>query len=165
MLDKRIFLYIIGSNSNYLERLMLIIESIKKIENSLNRIFGSVAMQYGLTGKQFFILGYVFKQSKKRDVTQKDIENFGNVRKSTVSSIISNLEKNGFIIKKPSEKDNRINIILPTEKAYEIERRLNIKKNKVENEIFSCFNKEELDKCAELLLALQKKLKDIAQRP
>lgn len=143
---------------------MLIVENIRKIENSLNRIFGSVALKYGLTGKQFFILGFVLKQSKKREITQKDIENFGNVRKSSVSSIISNLEKSGFIVRKPSEKDSRVNIILPTEKAYEIERKINAKKKKVENEIFSCFSEDEIEKCGQLLSELQKKLQEIANR-
>ena len=143
---------------------MLIVENIRKIENSLNRIFGSVALKYGLTGKQFFILGFILKQSKKREITQKDIENFGNVRKSSVSSIISNLEKSGFIVRKPSEKDSRVNIILPTEKAYEIERKINAKKKKVENEIFSCFSEDEIEKCGQLLSELQKKLQEIANR-
>lgn len=143
---------------------MLIVENLRKIENSLNRIFGSVALKYGLTGKQFFILGFVLKQSKKGEITQKDIENFGNVRKSSVSSIISNLEKNGFIVRKPSEKDSRVNIILPTEKAYEIERKINAKKKKVENEIFSCFSEEEIEQCGKLLSELQKKIKEIASR-
>ncbi len=143
---------------------MLIVENLRKIENSLNRIFGSVALKYGLTGKQFFILGYVLKQSKKGEITQKDIENFGNVRKSSVSSIISNLEKSGFIVRKPSEKDSRVNIILPTEKAYEIERKINAKKKKVENEIFSCFSEEEIEQCGKLLSELQKKIKEIASR-
>lgn len=141
---------------------MLIVENLRKIENSLNRIFGSVALKYGLTGKQFFILGFVLKQSKKGEITQKDIENFGNVRKSSVSSIISNLEKNGFIVRKPSEKDSRVNIILPTEKAYEIERKINAKKKKVENEIFSCFSEEEIKQCGKLLSELQNKIKEIA---
>ena len=143
---------------------MLIVENLRKIENSLNRIFGSVAFKYGLTGKQFFILGFVLKQCKKGEITQKDIENFGNVRKSSVSSIISNLEKNGFIVRKPSEKDNRVNIILPTEKAYEIERKINVKKKKVENEIFSCFSEEEIEQCGKLLSELQKKIKEIASK-
>lgn len=143
---------------------MLIVENLRKIENSLNRIFGSVALKYGLTGKQFFILGFVLKQSKKGEITQKDIENFGNVRKSSVSSIISNLEKNGFIVRKPSEKDSRVNIILPTEKAYEIERKINAKKKKVENEIFSCFSEEEIKQCGKLLSELQNKIKEIANK-
>lgn len=143
---------------------MLIVENLRKIENSLNRIFGSVALKYGLTGKQFFILGFVLKQSKKGEITQKDIENFGNVRKSSVSSIISNLEKNGFIVRKPSEKDSRVNIILPTEKAYEIERKINAKKKKVENEIFSCFSEEEIEQCGKLLSELQNKIKEIASK-
>ena len=143
---------------------MLIVENIRKIENSLNRIFGSVALKYGLTGKQFFILNFVLKQSKKREITQKDIENFGNVRKSSVSSIISNLEKSGFIVRKPSEKDSRVNIILPTDKAYEIERKIIAKKKKVENEIFSCFSEDEIEKCGQLLSELQKKLQEIANR-
>lgn len=143
---------------------MLIVENLRKIENSLNRIFGSVALKYGLTGKQFFILGFVLKQSKKGEITQKDIENFGNVRKSSVSSIISNLEKNGFIVRKLSEKDSRVNIILPTEKAYEIERKINAKKKKVENEIFSCFSEEEIKQCGKLLSELQNKIKEIASK-
>lgn len=143
---------------------MLIVENLRKIENSLNRIFGSVALKYGLTGKQFFILGFVLKQSKKGEITQKDIENFGNVCKSSVSSIISNLEKNGFIVRKPSEKDSRVNIILPTEKAYEIERKINAKKKKVENEIFSCFSEEEIKQCGKLLSELQNKIKEIASK-
>lgn len=141
---------------------MLIIESIKKIEHSLNRIFHASALNYGLTGKQFFILGFILKESKKKEVTQKEIENFGNIRKSSVSSILSNLEKHSFISRKTSSKDSRINVILPTEKAYEIERKLDAKKRKIENEIFSSFNETDIQKCGEMLDNLQKKLQEIA---
>ena len=151
-------------NSNLIEGEKMILENIKKINNCLNRTFRAMADSFGLTGQQFFTLGFILKESKKREVTQQAIERFGEIRKSSVSSIITNLEKGGFINRKSSEIDSRANVLIPTEKAYEIERKIESKGRKMRKELFKDFDEENLKICDDVLFKMQQKLKEFTNK-
>lgn len=61
------------------------------------------------------IIHYIL--SKNYFVSQKDIENFLYLRRSTVSGILKTMEKKGFIIREANESDARSKKIIPTKKA------------------------------------------------
>ena len=94
-----------------------IMNTSHKIKIGLNSIFE----QAGLTGLQARILGFVrFNSENGRDVFQKDIEAEFKIRRSSVSSVLDNMEKNGFIIRQSVENDARLKKIVLTEKAQDI---------------------------------------------
>lgn len=71
-----------------------------------------------ITGMQGLILRYIHKEDKdNKEVFQKDIEHKFNIRRSTATGILNNLEKNGYIIRQTSEKDARLKKLILTEKA------------------------------------------------
>ncbi len=94
-----------------------IMDTAHKIKLGLNSIFE----QAGLTGLQARILGFVkFNSENGRDVFQKDIEAEFKIRRSSVSSVLDNMEKNGFITRQSVENDARLKRIVLTEKAWQI---------------------------------------------
>ena len=94
-----------------------IMDTAHKIKLSLNSIFE----QAGLTGLQARILGFVkFNSENGRDIFQKDIEAEFKIRRSSVSSVLDNMEKNGFIVRQSVENDARLKKIVLTEKAQHI---------------------------------------------
>lgn len=94
-----------------------IMDTAHKIKNSLNSIFE----QAGLTGVQARIIGFIeFNNKQCRDVFQRDIEAEFNIRRSSVSSVLNNLEKNGFICRQSVENDARLKKIVLTEKSKNI---------------------------------------------
>ena len=58
-------------------------------------------------------------EEEKKDVYQKNIEEFLAVSKSTASELISNLENNGYISRVKEENDGRLRKIILLEKGYE----------------------------------------------
>ena len=91
-----------------------IMDTAHRIRLGLNNIFDEA----GLTGLQARILGFIeFKNSQGQDIFQKDIEVEFKIRRSSVSSVIDNMEKNGFIIRQSVENDARLKKIVLTEKA------------------------------------------------
>ena len=89
----------------------------RRIKNILNSRFE----QEGLTGLQARIIGFVaFGSENGRDVFQKDIELQFGIRRSSVTSVLNNLEKNGFICRQSVKSDARLKKIVLTEKAKEI---------------------------------------------
>lgn len=75
----------------------------------------------GLTDIQAITLQYIMVESKQRDVFAKDLEVFFDVKPSSVSSLISYLEKAGFIVREPLQNDRRHLKLIVTEKGWEIE--------------------------------------------
>lgn len=74
--------------------------------------------EYGVTPVQMHALIYIRKSEKAGlKVCQKDVERQINLRPSSVSTLISNLEKDGFLIRTVSEGDARSKYLELTEKG------------------------------------------------
>ena len=94
-----------------------IMDTSRKIKNCLNSRFE----QEGLTGLQARILGFVEHSNKDgRNIFQKDIEVQFGIRRSSVTSVLNNLEKSGLICRQSVESDARLKKIVLTPKAKEI---------------------------------------------
>ena len=87
----------------------------------LNRLYkrkvDSDTLKYGLTCEQGRFILYLLEQES--DVHLTDLVNVFHVRKSSLNSMINNLEKNGCIKRESFEKDSRIKLIKLTNLGYE----------------------------------------------
>lgn len=70
-----------------------------------------------LTGMQGPMLGFIHRESSKRDVFQRDIEKEFNVRRSTATVMLQNLEQRGYIVREAVDRDARLKKIVLTDKA------------------------------------------------
>lgn len=83
-----------------------------------------------LTGEQCRLLGYIHRRtSAGENVYQRDIEREFGVKRSTVASILANLEKSGYISRKVDESDARIKMVVLTEKGNGLDK---VMKNNIE---------------------------------
>lgn len=73
-----------------------------------------------LTGVQGWIIDYICGKSNEQDVFQKDIEKEFNIRRSTATGILQQLEKKGYIERVPVDHDARLKKLVLTSKAIEI---------------------------------------------
>lgn len=74
--------------------------------------------EYGVTPVQMHALIFIHintKQGKK--VCQKDVEKQINLRASSISTLLSNLEKDGFLVRTVAEDDARTKYLELTEKG------------------------------------------------
>ncbi len=84
-------------------------------------------------------------EEEKKDVYQKNVEEFLSVSKSTASEIISNLENNGFISRVKLENDGRLRKIVLLEKGYETNKTIGKTLHDFEERMQKKLTKEELE--------------------
>lgn len=77
-----------------------------------------------VTGMQGPIIGYLFRESSRRDVFQKDIEKQFNIRRSTASVMLQNMEQKGLIEREAVNHDGRMKKLVLTDKAVECHMRV-----------------------------------------
>ena len=95
---------------------------IHKVDNQIKREIDQIACKHGLTGIQSFFLKCIYDNAENGDVFQKDLEKMFDIRRSSVSTMISCVEKKGYIKRESIPTDKRINKIVLTEegrKKYE----------------------------------------------
>lgn len=74
-----------------------------------------------LTDMQAITLQFIMVESKNRDVFAKDLEEFFDIKPSSVSSLVSYLENAGFIVREPMSGDRRLLKLIVTDKGWEVE--------------------------------------------
>lgn len=92
-----------------------ILNTAHSIRLSLNSKFEHI----GLNGLQARILRFVkINSDAGNDIYQKDIEAEFKIKRSSVTSVLNTMEKNGFIERKPVSSDARLKKIILTEKSF-----------------------------------------------
>ena len=97
-----------------------------------------------MTGTHGWALGY-FCRNRDRDIFQKDFEKHFDIRRSTASSILSLMEKNGLITRESVESDARLKKIVLTRKALEIHLKVEQAFDKMESDISEGISDEEME--------------------
>ena len=95
-------------------RLKMLDNRIRRAMDARTRIHES-----GLTPQQTLVIRYL-SEHDDRDVFQRDLEERFNVRRSTVSNILSLMEKKGLIKRESVECDARLKKLTLTEKSLEL---------------------------------------------
>ena len=152
---------------------------INILSHKIKRRIGKVSLEYGISSMQAKILGYIFHQAPKRDIFQKTIEeefdirrSFGSSkialitatffinRRSSVTSVLSLMEKNGLIERVSVCEDARLKKIILTDKGIEVHKSVYKEIEIVESIIYDSLSKEELELFSEILERLSKKIAD-----
>lgn len=131
----------------------------KQINNVYEKEFNNRLRTLGITSSQCEVLDYLFS-SNKEEVTQRDIEKALNLKNPTVTGILKRLDEKGFIMILPSAKDKRCKNIYLTEKAYGIQKRMELDRKKLDKMLTLGMNKKEV---AALEKMLNKVLYNIAE--
>ena len=91
--------------------------------HSLNIVGRCTQMQRGQALKETGVCGgqvpYLLRICRLPGLSQEEIARGMYVNKSTAARVIANLEKAGFVERKPSEEDRRRLLLYPTDKALE----------------------------------------------
>ena len=98
-----------------------LVEKYSAMNRHLKRYFDGLFANSPVTSAQGLLLDYLF-HNQSRDVFQKDLEEYLEIKSSSVTSILDNLEKNGYVRRESVEYDGRLKKISMTDKAREIEK-------------------------------------------
>lgn len=96
-----------------------------------------------MTGTHGWVVGY-FYHNRDRDIFQKDFEKEFNIRRSTASSILSLMEKNGLIVRQSVSYDARLKKITLTQKALLKQEIVENAFNKIEEQLSEGISDEEI---------------------
>ena len=97
-----------------------LVEKYAAMNRRLKRYFDSFFADSPITSIQGLVLDYLFR-NRETDVFQKDLEEYLETKGSSVTSILDNLEKNGYVRREAVDYDGRLKKLAITEKAYAIE--------------------------------------------
>lgn len=95
---------------------------LKSVNNMIRRKIDRQFAEEGLEdlcGMQGPIIGFIYDKSKSQDVFQRDIEKEFNIRRSTATVALQNLEQKGFVVRAAVAEDARLKKIVLTKKAVE----------------------------------------------
>ena len=132
---------------------------VKQINNVFEKELNERLKDIGITSSQCAVLDYLFHTSKE-EVSQRDVEKNLNLKNPTVTGILSRLDEKGYILCVPNAHDNRKKNIYLTEKAYDIQRRMEADRRKLDRELTRGLTKREVEA---LRKNLEKLLYNIAE--
>lgn len=113
---------------------------------------------YDITPVQALIIMCVFDNNK---LCQKDIEQFVPCNKSTLSSVLDTMEKNGLIYRLEDKNDSRKKIISLTEKSISIAKVLTKDKNYLEDILLKDLTQDEIIQFNNIVAKMIKNLERI----
>ena len=131
---------------------------IKQVNNVYEKDLNERLRMIGITASQCAVLDFLFHTSKE-EVSQRDVERALNLKNPTVTGLLKRLDEKGYILCVPNANDKRKKNIYLTEKAYDIQRRMENDRRKLDRELTRGMTKREV---AALRKNLEKLLYNIA---
>jgi DNA-binding MarR family transcriptional regulator len=135
-------------------------KKMSMLSKRIHRRIDKEASQYGVTGVQARILGFIYHKSDKKDIFQNDIEEELDIRRSSVTSVLQLMEKNGHIKRISVLEDARLKKIVLTEKGMEIQRNVYEFILRIEKSLRDELNEDEFNILISLIDRLAKKIAD-----
>lgn len=120
-------------------------KEIITLSNKIQRAIGKEVSQYNITSIQARIIGFIHRESDKRNIFQRDIEEEFDIRRSSVTSVLQLMEKNGYIIRESVCEDARLKKLVLTEKGSEIQKRVCDSINNFEKTLRAELRDDEMD--------------------
>lgn len=135
-------------------------KKINILSHKIKRRIGKVALEYGISSMQAKILGFIYINSYNRDIFQKTIEEEFDIRRSSVTSVLTLMEKNELIKRVSVSEDARLKKIILTEKGIEVNKLVYKEIVEIEKIISNSLKDEELDMFIDVLDKLIKNMCD-----
>lgn len=131
---------------------------VGKLSNKLRRKIDMLSSRKEFSGSQGRTLHFLLAQTD--DVFQKDIEEEYSIRPSTATELLKQMEKNGLIIRKPADYDNRLKKIELTDKALIYKKQVVEDLTELEEKLTKGIPEEKLDVFFEVIEKMMDNLSD-----
>lgn len=118
---------------------------IRNISHLMANMQDRCLSMYGLSNQQARILMYLSKHNIRgqKKVKRRDLEEFLNLKGSSVTSLIQGLEKNGFIERFDSDRDGRRKELVLTDRAKELLAQMDLIFEATDNQLQEGMSEEE----------------------
>lgn len=117
---------------------------INMVSYQIKRSIDEIVQKYGITGMQSRIICHLAHAEQiGQDVYHRDIEKLFGIRRSSVTSVVSHLEQNGYITRQAVSGDARLKRLVLTEKGRVVSQQMAHAIDEFDNSISDCFTPEE----------------------
>lgn len=123
---------------------------VKQINNIYEKDFNNQLKKLDLTSSQAEVLDFLFRYDEE-EVTQRDIEKALSLKNPTVTGILKRMEEKGFVMILPSEKDKRCKNVYLTEQAFDIEKKMEAVRRKIDKNLTLGMTKREVEALQKML--------------
>lgn len=123
---------------------------IRIISNKFRELWDRNLQKYNLTGVQMEVLCYL-KCNPDKEIHQREIEYWFQLKNPTVTGILNRLEEKGYITRRRNPEDGRYRIIEVTEKGDQVMAEMGEEAKDLDERIYDCMTDEEQAKLLELL--------------
>lgn len=130
---------------------------IKRISDYIEADANRELEQYGLTMSQARVLSFLLNRRGKTTI-QKDVEDYFEIRHSTVIGILQRMEAKGLVVSSVDPGDRRQRIINVTASAVELEKEVENHRDESERRLAAGMSAEELSEFKRLLYTVYKNL-------
>ncbi|MGH1811690.1 MarR family transcriptional regulator [Enterococcus entomosocium] len=132
---------------------------IQIINRQVFRFFSNAGKSIGISSMEVNILNYFF-DNKKKQLYQIDLETAFNIRSSTATANVNLMEKKGLLKRIPDPQDMRRKLLVPTKKAFVLEKELNYFKQQLDFKISNNLSSSEQKELKKMLKKIIKNLKE-----
>ena len=136
-----------------------LMEKYDKLNRRIRRYFASFFTDTPITSIQALILHYMIVESEKRDIFPKDLEEFLEIKGSSVTSLISNLERNGYLRRESLESDGRYKKLVLTEQTLAIQDDITERISEYMHSIFVGISEDDLKIFAKVIMQMTENTK------
>lgn len=123
---------------------------IKRANLNFDKVANHTLASYGITHSQFKCLKYLYLFDNG-SLNQRDLEHYFHMSNPTVTRILQNLEKEGWIKRLANGKDKRHKQLYLTDKALSMQENFKDIANQLESQLTERLTDQELDHLQTLL--------------
>lgn len=134
---------------------------LRTLNNLIRRELGQRFSEAGMekvSGIQGPVVGFIYENGKERDIFQKDIEKEFNIRRSTATILLQNMEQKGFVTRVPVQHDGRLKKIILTPMAEEFHQRVKKQIDEFHRELEEGISHQEKEEFLRILDQIKKNL-------
>ena len=136
-----------------------LMEKYDKLNRRMLRYFSSFFTDTQITSIQGLILHYIIIESEARDIFPKDLEEFLEIKGSSVTSLISNLERNGYLRRESLDSDRRYKKLVLTEQTLAIKDDITSRVNEYMHSMFAGISEDDLEVFEKVILQMTENTK------
>ncbi len=133
-----------------------LMERYDKLNRKMQRHFAGYFSDSELTCIQGLVLHYIIVESVRKDIFPKDLEEFLEIKGSSVTSLINNLERNGYLRRESLASDGRYKKLVLTEKTKAMQEDIINRVNAYMRSMFVGIPEEELEVFESVILRMTK---------
>lgn len=132
---------------------------VQNVANRFRRLGDENLQKEGITISQLRVIAFVSFHGD--GVCQKSLEEHFDIRRSSVTGLLQNMEKSGLLVRRSSETDARVKIVSLTEKGKALDEKLQSYIQGLESDLMQGFDPDEKKLLSSFLQRMLKNLDKI----